>query len=170
MFFNVSHTPPTQKAIHDARARISRELRRVRLRMMVFFIAAAFSFPLGLILAAFLSGETFSNIPGQLTFFATIAVIGFVVYKLFKNAAAAEDLEHRLNDLRPVVDDCCGLSKLTTQYPIIEEYRSAVAAQKRHMVFGEYLVIKEWFESKHGKISGHKPSSPEPTGAASASA
>jgi hypothetical protein len=72
----------------------------------------------------------------------------------------AQELEHNLDNLRPVVNDCCGLQKLSAEYPLVEEYRGAVAAQKRQMVFGEYLVIKDWFESKHGKLPAQTPGQP----------
>jgi hypothetical protein len=155
MHFNIAHTPPTEQAIQHARARTSRQLKRVRMRMVAFYVIGAFSFPLGVLAAMLLAGRGVSNVPGQLIFVATAAIIAIVVYFLFNNTSQAKDLEHNLENLRPVVNDCCGMEKLSTDYPLVAEYRSAVEAQKRQMVFGEYLVIKDWFESKHGKLPEH---------------
>ena len=155
MYFNISHTPPTEQALHSARTKISRHLHKVRVRMVALYVMGALSFPLGALAAILLTGTAVADIPGQLIFVSTIAVIGGVVYLLFKNTAEAEEMEQKLEDLRPVVVDCCELPKLSAEYPIVEEYRAAVAAQQRQMVFGEYLVIKAWFESKHGKFPGH---------------
>jgi len=155
MNFNIAHTPPSQEALQHARTRISRHLHKVRMRMVALYVMGAFSFPLGVLAAMLLTGTGVGQIPGQLIFVSTFAVIGGAVFLLFKNAAAADDMEHRLEDLRPVVVDCCDLPKLSADYPIVEEYRTAVAAQQRQMVFGEYLVIRAWFESKHGKLPRH---------------
>lgn len=166
MYFNISHNPPTEKALHDARTRLAQHLRKVRIRMMALYATGAFSFPLGVLVAILLAGTGVGKIPGQLILVCTLAVIGGVVYLLFQNTAEAEDLEHKLEDLRPVVDDCCGLSKLSSEYPIVEEYRTAVAAQERQMVFGEYLVIKDWFESKHPGQETHHHGHTESAGMA----
>ncbi len=156
MNFNISHPPPSQKALHDARSALEKRLHAVRMQMVALFLIGAFSLPLGTMAAMFLTGLEFSALPSQLIVMNTLVIIGACVYKLFKHMARAEDLEHRLDQLRPIVDDCCELPKLTAEHPLVQEYRSAVAGQKRHLVFGEYLVIKAWFESKYGKHAGHR--------------
>jgi hypothetical protein len=155
MNFNISHSPPTEQVLHNARTRLSRQLHKVRMFMVALYVTGAFSFPLGVLAAILLTGNEVAHIPGQLVLISTLAVIGGVVYLLLRNMAEAEEMERKLDDLRPVVDDCCGLSKLSEEFPIVDEYRAAVAAQQRQMVFGEFLVIKDWFESKHGNHPGH---------------
>lgn len=155
MHFNIAHSPPTEHAIQHARTRIAKRLSQSRKRMVALYVVGALSFPLGVLAAMLLTGRGVTSIPGQLIFVATLAIIAVVVYFLFKNNSMAQQLEHDLETLRPVVNDCCGLEQLTAEHSIVAEYRSAVEAQKRQMVFGEYLVIKAWFESKHGGLPGH---------------
>lgn len=152
MNFNIAHSPPTEQAIEHARRSAFLQLKKLRIRMMAWYVAAAFSFPLGVFAAVLLAGASITDIPGQLFFVTTAAIIGVVVYRLFKNYARAEQVEHRLDTLRPVDDSCCGLEKLAAEYPLVQEYRGAVEAQKRKMVFGEVMVIRDWLVAKHGKL------------------
>jgi hypothetical protein len=154
MNFNIAHSPPTEQAIEEARRSAFLQLKKLRIRMMAWYVAAAFSFPLGVFAAVLLAGASITDIPGQLFFVTTAAIIALVVYRLFKNYARAEQVEHKLDTLRPVDDSCCGLDKLAAEYPLVQEYRGAVEAQKRKMVFGEVLVIRDWLVAKHGKLPG----------------
>lgn len=152
MNFNIAHSPPTEQAIEEARKTAFLQLKKLRLRMMAWYVVAAFSFPLGVFAAVTLAGASITEIPGQLFFVTTAAIIGVVVYRLFKNYARAEQVEDKLEALRPVDDSCCGMEKVAAEYPLVQEYRSAVEAQKRKLVFGEVLVIRDWLVAKHGKL------------------
>ena len=45
MNFNIAHSPPTEQAIEHARRSAFLQLKKLRIRMMAWYVAAAFSFP-----------------------------------------------------------------------------------------------------------------------------